>query len=207
MIRSGFFDIHTVIPWWAHWVFKLILSSRCLEITQLDVFTKKQVHLFCGLHFQWRFNATIFLWFWKNVLLKISLHFLRFMLASPSNLSLNFFFTVFLLFLGRKHKWVLQERQVPRSAQSKIPNDVSCFWGKVKLTCYSPHDISYVILLHDKFVQFDWLRAVVFQLNLKYLHVKITNLFGVAVYCLHVCDIWHKDHLRYFKIVSQISHA
>ena len=30
------------------------------------------------------------------------------------------------------------------------------------------------ILLHEKFLQFDWLRAVVFQLNLKYLHVKIT---------------------------------
>ena len=33
-----------------------------------------------------------------------------------------------------------------------------------------------VILLHEEFLQFDWLRAVVFQLNLKYLHVKITNL-------------------------------
>ena len=30
------------------------------------------------------------------------------------------------------------------------------------------------ILLPEKFLQFDWLRAVVFQLNLKYLHVKIT---------------------------------
>ena len=29
------------------------------------------------------------------------------------------------------------------------------------------------ILLHWKFLQFDWLRAVVFQLNLKYLRVKI----------------------------------
>ena len=36
------------------------------------------------------------------------------------------------------------------------------------------------ILLHEKFLQFDWLRAVVFQLNLKYLHVKITNLLRVA---------------------------
>ena len=33
-----------------------------------------------------------------------------------------------------------------------------------------------IILLNEKFLQFDWLRAVVFQLNLKYLHVKITNL-------------------------------
>ena len=32
-----------------------------------------------------------------------------------------------------------------------------------------------------KFLQFDWLRAVVFQLSLKYLHVKITNLLWVVV--------------------------
>ena len=31
-----------------------------------------------------------------------------------------------------------------------------------------------LILLPEKFLQFDWLRADVFQLNLKYLHVKIT---------------------------------
>ena len=30
------------------------------------------------------------------------------------------------------------------------------------------------ILLPEKFLPFDWLRAEVFQLNLKYLHVKIT---------------------------------
>ena len=38
-----------------------------------------------------------------------------------------------------------------------------------------------IIPLHEKFLQFDWLRAVVFQLNLKYLHVKITNLLRVVV--------------------------
>ena len=38
-----------------------------------------------------------------------------------------------------------------------------------------------VILLHEKFLPFDWLRAVVFQLNLKYLHVKITNFLRVVV--------------------------
>ena len=43
------------------------------------------------------------------------------------------------------------------------------------------HMISDLILLHEKFLQFDWLRAVVFQLNLKYLHVKITKLLGVVV--------------------------
>ena len=38
-----------------------------------------------------------------------------------------------------------------------------------------------IILLHKKFLQFTWLRAVVFQLNLKYPHVKITNLLQVVV--------------------------
>ena len=41
--------------------------------------------------------------------------------------------------------------------------------------------IPYFILLHEKFLQFDWLRAVLFQLNLKYLHVKITKLLRVVV--------------------------
>ena len=40
---------------------------------------------------------------------------------------------------------------------------------------------TYIIPLHEKLLQFDWLRAVVFQLNLKYLHVKITNLLWVVV--------------------------
>ena len=41
--------------------------------------------------------------------------------------------------------------------------------------------VNLVILLHEKFLQFDWLRAVVFQLNLKYLHVKITNPLRLVV--------------------------
>ena len=41
--------------------------------------------------------------------------------------------------------------------------------------------VSNIILLHEKFLQFDWLRAVVFKLNLKYLHVKITTLLWVVV--------------------------
>ena len=40
--------------------------------------------------------------------------------------------------------------------------------------------ISAIILLHQKFLQFDWLRVVVFQPNLKSLHVKITNLLWVV---------------------------
>ena len=43
-----------------------------------------------------------------------------------------------------------------------------------------------VILLHGKFLQFDWLRTVVFQLNLKYLHVKITNLLRVVQYAVSI---------------------
>ena len=43
------------------------------------------------------------------------------------------------------------------------------------------YDFSGFILLHEKFLPFDWLRAMVFQLNLKYLHVKITNLLRVVV--------------------------
>ena len=38
-----------------------------------------------------------------------------------------------------------------------------------------------VILLHEKFLQFDWLRTVVFQLNLKYVRVKITKRLRVVV--------------------------
>ena len=41
--------------------------------------------------------------------------------------------------------------------------------------------IKNIILPQEKFLQFDWLRAVVFELTLKYLHVKITNLLRVAV--------------------------
>ena len=42
------------------------------------------------------------------------------------------------------------------------------------------HVLSF-ILVYEKFLQFDWLRAVVFQLNSKYLHVKSTNLLRVVV--------------------------
>ena len=41
--------------------------------------------------------------------------------------------------------------------------------------------ITVFIQLHEKFLQFDWLRAVVFKLNLKYLHLKITKLLRVVV--------------------------
>ena len=47
--------------------------------------------------------------------------------------------------------------------------------------CCLAHNLLYFIVLHEKVPQFDWPRAVVFQLNLKYLHVKITNLLRVVV--------------------------
>ena len=50
------------------------------------------------------------------------------------------------------------------------------FIGSILLT-----RVNYIIPLHEKFLQFDWLRAVVFQLNLKYLHVKITKPLQVVV--------------------------
>ena len=48
--------------------------------------------------------------------------------------------------------------------------------ARVMILPKCPLGISYqcFILPNEKFLQFDWLRAVVFQLNLKYLHVKIT---------------------------------
>ena len=53
--------------------------------------------------------------------------------------------------------------------------------GLMNLRLLSTSNIQYFILLNEKLLQFDWLRAVVFQLNLKYLHVKITNLLRVVV--------------------------
>ena len=51
---------------------------------------------------------------------------------------------------------------------------------KINITQF-PGGFRLIILLHEKLLQFDWLRAVVFQLNFKYLHVKITDLLWVAV--------------------------
>ena len=54
---------------------------------------------------------------------------------------------------------------------------------ELKFTCLHILSLPFnlFILLHEKFLQFDWLRAVLFQLNLKYLHVKITNLLRAVV--------------------------
>ena len=61
-------------------------------------------------------------------------------------------------------------------------NDIlQLFHLNMKKTSGCAELIPLLILLHEKFLQFDWLRAVVFQLNLKYLHVKITNLAGSSI--------------------------
>ena len=56
----------------------------------------------------------------------------------------------------------------------------SVFWKETAKVKYHKY-YNNVILLHEIFLQFDWLRAVVFQLKLKYLHVKITTPLRVIL--------------------------
>ena len=54
------------------------------------------------------------------------------------------------------------------------------------------------IPLHEKFLQFDWLRAVVFQLNLKYLHVKITKPLQIVVLMgVYVKHVYKRNKRKY----------
>ena len=55
------------------------------------------------------------------------------------------------------------------------------FIKRINIITTIVHISQVIILLYEKLLQFDWLRAVVFQLNLKYLHVKITKLLQVVV--------------------------
>jgi len=78
----------------------------------------------------------------------------------------------------RRHWAKYQElfpRVFPRCSSHRAPKQ-SVFEQRVIAVC-----VTDVILLHENFLQFDWLRAVVFQLNLKYLHVKITKPLPVVV--------------------------
>ena len=58
------------------------------------------------------------------------------------------------------------------------------------------------VLLNEKFLQLDWLRAVAFPLNLKYLHVKITKILRVVAYFKIVSNFTHvkAPEIMYFKI-------
>ena len=78
-----------------------------------------------------------------------------------------------ILFYRFNSKWV---RKREKYANSKWIWSIFCFRSNL-----SNNDIiSAFILLREKFLQFDWLRAVVFQLNLKYLHVTILFvIFGI----------------------------
>ena len=64
-------------------------------------------------------------------------------------------------------------------SKANISKEIGEENGEVFPSCSNRENL--FILLHEKFLQFDWLRAVVFHLNLKYLHVKITNLLRVVV--------------------------
>ena len=61
-----------------------------------------------------------------------------------------------------------------------INNAITLMWLVLSSPNFSITNLK-VILLHEKLLQFDWLGAVTFQLNLKYLQVKITNLLRVVV--------------------------
>ena len=54
--------------------------------------------------------------------------------------------------------------------------------GTLNLPIPCPQPILAVTLLQEKFLQFDWLTAVVFQLNLKYLHVRIAKPLRVVTF-------------------------
>ena len=62
---------------------------------------------------------------------------------------------------------------------AKIPDIKERIRGGIKMVIW--FQINSFIPLNEKLLQFDWLRAVVYQLNLKYLHVEITNLLRVVV--------------------------
>ena len=66
------------------------------------------------------------------------------------------------------------------SAQN-LRDTYSPFWTMYYDGVCNARRLLIIILLHEKFLQFDWLREVVFQYNLKYFHVKITKLLRVVV--------------------------
>ena len=83
-------------------------------------------------------------------------------------------FVIFQAFLKLKRRQLWEF-----SARSKNKNPFSYHLMVCTVLLHCP--IIAVILLHQKFLQFHWLRAVVFRLNLKYLLEKITNLLWVVV--------------------------
>ena len=82
---------------------------------------------------------------------------------------------------GRAGDEAKKRKSPAKSGRVGITAIVPKFQTEVQLVCTVGIIINIIILLPEKFLQFDWLGAVVFQLNLKYLHVKITNLSWVVV--------------------------
>ena len=96
------------------------------------------------------------------------------------SLSARFRFVISRCVFFAKSAWCLYQR-CPRYRKSTTTTNNNNYNKIVKSDWLSTALISAFITLHEKFMQFDWFRAVVFQLNLKYLHVKITNLLEVVV--------------------------
>ena len=69
---------------------------------------------------------------------------------------------------------------------------------KLRVILISTEKITQFMLLYEKFLQFNWLRAVVFKLNLKYLHVKITVSMATKI-TKQIQKQWQKD-FQIFKL-------
>ena len=87
------------------------------------------------------------------------------------------------LFLPQQIQWEreLLQRTIDYSNCQIDPAPFQLVERTSLLKVFLFYTIILIILLHEKFLQFDWLRAMVFQLNLKYLHVKITKPLWVVV--------------------------
>ena len=70
-----------------------------------------------------------------------------------------------------------------------------------------PTTVPSFILLHQKFLQFDWLRAVVFQLNLKYLHAKIEGNLLHKLWKLYINGTKWNVHLEIFSRPQAIENS
>ena len=70
---------------------------------------------------------------------------------------------VYIPWLMSRNKWIKEA--------NKYQSVINTILAKVKTQPVINPNIFVVIVLHEKFLQVDWLGAVVFQLNLKYLHV------------------------------------
>ena len=122
-------------------------------------------------------SAILFKLFWYKVFVPWKLKLLNFLMDSILILLIvvitnwpYFFYWLYtsLTFVGTKKTILIESYTGLHLISARVCE-------QEKMLCINRASIRIVILQHEKFLQFDWLRAVVFQLNLKYLHVKITN--------------------------------